>query len=133
MIQSQVILEQVKIQNELKKFKTKNNFNYIHTTNYNENKKFDLIIIDGGDRFLNLKNSISNNLKEDTIIYYDNTDRIVHGERRQIPIKYLNDWVKDNNKFVYTARNFTPYNLNVTAGKFVFSSENIFKKILENK
>lgn len=87
-------------------------------------------MIDGGDRYINLKNSINNNLKKDTIIFFDNTDRIVHGEIRKIAIESLNKWTND--KFVYTSRNFIPYNLNVTAGKFFFLSKTDFASIIGN-
>jgi len=118
-----------KIFNKIKDLQLDEKAKIIKTNHYVDNKKFDLIIIDGGDRLNHLKNTLLNNMHSETIIYYDNTDRINHGDEKRIPIEYFKEWSYNNNLHSFTARNFTPYGLYVTAGIFVFPSFKIYQNI----
>ena len=118
-----------KIQSKIENLKLQDKAKIIKTLEFIDNKKFDLIIIDGGDRLAHLKNSLENNMHNNTIIYYDNTDRINHGKERKIPIEFFKDWSKKNKRYLFTARNFTPYGLYVTAGIFAFSSLKSYQDI----
>jgi hypothetical protein len=120
-----------KIYKKIKHLKLDDKAKIIKTNHYTDNKKFDLIIIDGGDRLNHLKSSLLNNINADTIIYYDNTDRINHGNDRKISIEFFKEWYHKNNLRSFTARNFTPYGLYVTAGIFVFPSSKHYQDIIK--